>query len=262
MLKTIKSPLKRRAPADSWQDVCFIHSIPGQDSEEGVLVLCDSSLGRLIQCKGINALYFDDAEKEKLARAFAVSANAIDADLQFIVSSSNLSVDEYFSRYQNQIDCDDQYLRWYADYTDKWFRRVQEVSFIPQREFYVLVSYMPDDSSGRKWKGRRSIQKHEEYLSILDRYTKSVCEQLRQSNLSPLVCTRAQFRNLICRHLNPRQSEFEPQAPPSNALMTEASVLARSGLKATDNYLWLDSKFTGTMFMHQLPHETWFGCHS
>ena len=252
-------PSRRRTASASWQEVCFIHSIPGDEQDDGLLVLCDGTLRKAVQVKGINALLSDEFDREKLAREFASLANSIDADIQILVCSRNLPVDEYLSRYQNQIDTEDPYLQWYAEYTDTWFRRMQDLHFVPQRDFYLIVSYSPPDVKNTpSWSGKRSLQKHEQYLSELERNVKCVCEQLRQSNLAPVVINRRQLRNLIYSHLNPTQGEHS-QAPPSNPEMTEASVLARSGLKVQDNLLWLDGKFVGTQFMHQLPHETWFG---
>lgn len=260
--KEITGPPKDKRTSASWQDVCFIHSIPGEDDDEGLLVLGDGSMRKFIACKGVNALLFDEAERDKLARDFASLANSIDSDIQIIVTARNLSVDEYLSRYQRQIKTDNEYLRWYADYTDKWFRRVQDVHFVPQRDFYVVVSYQPADCKGnvtRGWSGRRSIQKHEEYLEDLNRYCKTVFEQMRGSNLRPSLLTRKEMRNLIYLHLNPTLAESESEAPPSRPGVSEASVLARSGLKVTDNYLWLDGKYVGSQYMQQVPHETWMG---
>lgn len=259
--KEIAGPPKDKRTTASWQDVCFIHDIPGDDSDEGLVILADGSMRKVISCKGINALLFDEAERDKLARDFAALANSIDSDIQIIVTSRNLSVDEYLSRYQKEIRTENEYLRWYADYTDKWFRRVQEVHFVPQRDFYVVVSYQPPDCKHvtRGWNGRRSINKHEEYLEDLNRYCKTVLEQLRGSNLRPNVLTRREARNLIYAHLNPALVETEQEAPPSRPGVTEASTLAHSGLKVTDNYLVLDGKYVGCQYMHQVPHETWMG---
>lgn len=172
--------------ASSWQDVSFIHSIPGEDEEEGLVVLSDGSFRKYISCKGINALLFDEAEREMMARTFANFANSCESDIQIIIKSRNLSVDEYLSRYQILLKTDNDYLKWYADYTDKWFRKVQDVTFVPQRDFYVVISYHPPDcKSGKMWNGRRSIQKHEEYLEILNRL-----KRLPLSNCAHPVCVR------------------------------------------------------------------------
>lgn len=253
-------PPKDHRTTASWQDVCFIHSIPGEDGDEGLLILADGTMRKFISCKGINALLFDEAERDRLAREFAALANSIDSDIQILVTSRNLSVDEYLSRYQKEIKTDNEYLRWYADYTDKWFRRVQDVTFVPQRDFYVVVSYQPDDcrNQTKPWSGRRSVLKHEEYLDDLNRYCKTVFEQLRHS-LRPSVLTRKEVRDLVYMHLNPTLSETESVAPPSRPGISEASVLAGSGLKVTDDYLWLDGKYVGTHYMQQVPHETWMG---
>ncbi len=251
---------KDKRGGSSWQDISFIHSIPGEDDDEGLLVLADGSMRKFITCKGINALLYDEADRDRLARDFANMANTIDSDIQVIVTSRNLSVDEYLSRYQQSLKTDNEYLRWYADYTDKWFRRIQDVHFVPQRDFYFVVSYQPPDcKSTSGWSGRRSIQKHEEFLDDLNRFVKTVTEQLRTSQLRPQLLTRREMRNLLYAHLNPTLVETEQEAPPSRPGISEASCLARSGMKVTDKYLWLDGKYVGSMYMQQIPHETWMG---
>ncbi|MBZ0189433.1 MAG: hypothetical protein K8F91_24520, partial [Candidatus Obscuribacterales bacterium] len=192
-----EAPKDKRGEA-SWQDVCFIHSIPGDDEEEGVVVLNDGSFRKYVSVKGVNVLLYDDADRDQMARQFANFVNACDTDIQIIIKSRHLSVDEYLEQYQVHIKSDNAYLKWYADYTDKWFRRVQDVSFVPQREFYVVVSYQPPDcKSGQIWSGRRSIQRHEEYLAQLNRQVKTAFEQLRATNLRPKILTRKEVRNLI-----------------------------------------------------------------
>lgn len=253
-------PTKDKRGTSSWQDVCFIHSIPGEDEEEGLVVLSDGSFRKYISCKGINALLFDEAEREMMARTFANFANSCESDIQIIIKSRNLSVDEYLSRYQILLKTDNDYLKWYADYTDKWFRKVQDVTFVPQRDFYVVISYHPPDcKTGKAWNGRRSIQRHEEYLEILNRLKKTAFEQLRASNLRPQVLNRKEVRNLIYSDLNPSLYHKDPEAPPSRPNASEASTLAGSALKVTDEYIWLDGKYIGTQYMFATPHETWLG---
>lgn len=254
-------PPEDKRVGTSWQDVCFVHSIPGDDNDEGLVVLADGSMRKYINCKGINALLFDEADREQMARQFAAFVNSCDSDIQIIIKSRNLSVDEYLSRYQFLIKTDIDYLKWYADYTDKWFRRVQDVHFVPQRDFYVVVSFKPDDckNPNKVWSGRRSIHKHEEYVDTLNRLAKTAFEQLRGSNLRPVILTRKEVRNLLYSDLNPSLSQRDHDAPPSRPDLSEASCLARSGLKVTPEHLWLDGKFLATQYMAEPPHETWMG---
>lgn len=254
-------PTKDKRDVASWQDVCFIHAIPGEDEDEGLVVLGDGTMRKYVGAKGINALLFDEAERELLARQFAALANSCDSDIQVMVTSRNLSVDEYLNRYQVLIKTENEYLRWYADYTDKWFRRVQEVHFVPQRDFYVIVSFIPPDvkNQTKPWTGRRSIQKHEEYVETLNRLAKTALEQLRGSNLRPQILTKKEVRNLIYTHLNPSLAESDHDAPICRPDQSEASSLARSALKISEEHLWLDGKFVGTQYMAETPHETWMG---
>ncbi len=251
-----------KAGSPRWQDVCFIYDIPGEDTDEGLVVLADGSMRKYIACKGVNALLFDAADREAIARQFAAFANTCDSDIQILVKARNLPVDEYLSRYQFLIKTDNDYLKWYADYTDKWFRRVQDVHFVPQRDFYVIVSFQPPDcktSTGKPWNGKRSVQKHEDYLETLNRLVTTTVEQLRSSNLRPHRLNRREVRNLIYADLNPSLAQRDPDAPLSREGLSEASCLARSALKIFDNHLWLDNRYVGTQYMAQPPHETWMG---
>ena len=271
---TALPPADKRGEID-WADVCFIHSIPGDDDDEGLAVLADGSLRRYISCKGINALLYDEADCEALARNFKEFANSCESDVQIIVKSRNLPVDEYLSRYQNQVTTDNDYLKWYARNTDQWFRRVQDVHFVPQRDFYVVISYAPPDtvdiandvwstiynhlSSTNSWSGKRIAAKHEEYVETLNRYTRTAFEQLRQSNLRPQILKRKELRDLIYADLNPGMALKDPKAPPSRSDMSEASILAQSAIKIENDYLWVDGRYIGTHYMAQPPHETWMG---
>lgn len=253
-------PPKDRRGEASWQDVCFLHSIPGEDEEEGLVVLADGSMRKYLAVKGINVLLFDDVDREQMARQFSNFVNSCESDIQIIIKSRHLSVDEYLSRYQKTILSDNEYLKWYADYTDKWFRRIQDVSFVPQRDFYVVISYQPPDCKpGQIWSGRRSIQRHEEYADSLNRLVKTAFEQLRQGNLRPRILARKEVRNLIYSDLNPSLSHRDPEAPPSHPQLSEASCLAGSALKVQNEHLWLDGKFIGTQYMFKMPHDTWMG---
>ncbi len=196
-----------------------------------------------------------------LARGFASLANSCDSDIQIIISSRNLSVDEYLQRYTMLLKTDNEYLKWYADYTDKWFRRVQEVHFVPQRDFYIVVSYNPPDTKNltQPWSGRRSIQKHEEFVETLNRLVKTCFEQLRGSNLRPVMLNRREVRKLIYANLNPTLSEMDDEAPATRPGQSESSVLARSALRVGEENVWLDGKYMGTQYMAETPHETWMG---
>ncbi|MBI4533981.1 MAG: ATP-binding protein, partial [Candidatus Melainabacteria bacterium] len=107
--------------------------------------------------------------------------------------------------------------------------------------------------------GRRSIQKHEDFVETLNRLVKTAFEQLRASNLRPSILTRKEVRNLIYSSLNPTLYHQDGDAPPSKPDVAEASCLARSALKVTEEHLWLDGKFVATQYMAELPHETWMG---
>lgn len=245
------------------QNVCFIDSIPGEDDEEGLVVLLDGSLRKYIKCEGINALLFDANDREQIAKRFAYFANTCESDVQIIVRSLALPVDEFLQRNQSKNTTENDYLNWYSDYTEKWFRRVQDIYFVPQREFYVVVTYQPpalrSKDSGKKSSARSKKLREKNNLHDLAQLTKSATEQLRAASLRPKILTRKEVRDLIYSQLNPGLVQREPNAPKSIEGKSEASILAASSLKVSEQHIWLDGQYVATQSLKQLPQETWMG---
>lgn len=243
-----------------WQDVCFVHSIVADEDGDAVVVLNDGTLRKYIALSGRNVLLSDEPERNEIARQFSDFANSCESDFQIIVRSRHLAVDEYLSRYQIHVKTEDPYLQRFAQYTDQWFRAVQQISFIPQREFFIVLSYVPPDCvDGGNWKGNRSKGKHDDYVYTLNRMVKTAFEQLHQGNLKPKMMGVDEVRNLIYSDLNPSLSRREPNAPPRHPNVSEASSLALSALEVHDSHLWLDGKYVSTQYVFKLPHDTWIG---
>jgi hypothetical protein len=254
-------PLPPDEELSNWADVCPVREFPGSDEDEALLIQTNGTLCKYIACKGINALLFDEADRERLARGFASVANSCDSDVQILVISRNLPVDQFLAENSELVKTDNEYLQWYADYTNKWFRRMQDVHFVPQRDFYVIVTFrLPEreDHSTPHWE-ELSAQKQNEYIEVLNRLSKSVFEQLRGSNLRPQMLKRKEARDLIYAHLNPSLFETDPHAPASSSEQSETTALVHSALNLHDSYIKLDNKFVGTQYLRELPHETWMG---
>jgi type IV secretory pathway VirB4 component len=243
----------------SWDEICPLASFPGLNDDDGLIVLDDGSMRKVISCKGINALLFDEAERELLARQFAALANSCESDLQIIVTSRNCDVDNYLTRYHSSIETSNEYLKWYSDYTDKWFRRVQEVHFVPQREFYVVVTYGPPNDEVSQPEAGSLAKPSADDVELLERRTRMVMEQLRGSNLFPSLLNRKAVRDLLYWHLNPSLAETDKDAPEQRAGVSEMSTLVHSALKIYDSHIKLDNKYVGTQYMRELPYQTWMG---
>jgi type IV secretory pathway VirB4 component len=84
-------------------------------------------------------------------------------------------------------------------------------------------------------------------------------EQLRMSSLRPTILTKKEVRDLIYSQLNPALVQREPDAPPAIEGRPEASVLAASGLRVSEEYIWLDGRFISTQSLKQVPNVTWMG---
>lgn len=243
----------------NWNDVCHIHAMPGSSANgPALVVMSDGSLRQIIALKGVNAMLSDEADREYLADKFAALACALDCDVQVVASSRNLPVDEYLSRYQMHVQTDDTFLLWLYDYTNKWFRRVQQVTFVPHREFYLVISWIPEDSKP-VWNGRRTAEKHDESAEALDRRVQIAMEQMGASNLRPAIVTKQELREMLYRRLNPNLSQVEPEVPDERSNRSEITTLANSALSVHKENLCLDGKICGSFAISKLPHETWLG---
>ncbi len=261
---TVESTRKKRIAAlnekANWQDILFVQSILADEKGEGVVVLTDGSLRKYISVTGINLLLSDEFDRELLARQFGNLFDSVECDMQVLVKSRNLPVEEYLEQYQMHVKTDDLYLRRYAEYTDNWFREEQSLRFIPQREFYLLLSFQPPDTNGgRSWSGKRSPSAHDEYLYELNRYVQVAYDQLNQSCMKPKVLNQEEIRNLLFSSLNPGLIERERVVPEPHPEFSECSALARSALEVSDKNLWLDGKFIATHYLKEMPHNVWIG---
>jgi type IV secretory pathway VirB4 component len=244
------------------QEVTFIKSIPGKDDSEGVVILNDGSLRQYIKCEGVNALLFDASGRENLARSFANFANSCESDVQIIVRSRALPVDEFLSRFQPKVKSENDYLTWFADYTDKWFRRMQDVHLVPQRDFYVVITHQPSAHTATLKKNKISKspgQLEKANFQALDRLTRTAIEQLRSSSLRPAIMTKKEVRDLIYSQLNPALVQRESEAPPAVEGRSEAASLSASGLKIDDEYIWLDGRYINTQSLKHVPNVAWMG---
>ncbi|MBX9671497.1 MAG: hypothetical protein K2X93_28170, partial [Candidatus Obscuribacterales bacterium] len=244
----------------NWQDILFIQSILEDARGEGVVVLADGSLRKYINVTGINLLLSDEYDRELLARQFGNLFDCAECDMQVLVKSRNLPVEEYLEQYQVHVKTDDEYLRRYAEYTDNWFREEQSLRFIPQREFYLLLSFQPPDTNaGRSWSGSRSPSAHDEYVYELNRFVQVAYDQLNQSYMKPKVLNQQEIRNLLFSTLNPGLTERERALPEPHPEYSECSALARSVLEVSDKNLWLDGKHVATHYLKEMPHNVWIG---
>jgi len=191
--------------------------IPGVDDGEGLLILADGSLRRVVRCQGLNLDLLDPPVRERLSKDLAALAAALDTDIQIVATSEKLSEDEFppaYSFYRNT----DQYFDWYGEYVKSWFQLVCQASLVPVRNFYVIVSHhpVPGPSIEQEWNGAQ-IHLPAGSLEALERHTKRVCDDLTDCNLRPAILTSAQLRTLLERHhcqlMGPEKLETEIDQP-------------------------------------------------
>ncbi|MBS1993351.1 MAG: hypothetical protein JSS83_22700 [Cyanobacteria bacterium SZAS LIN-3] len=105
----------------------------------GLLQLADGRYRHVYELDGVD-LAFSPEYIEKLRRDFLRLLNQLECDVQFIVTNRifPLGGSEKFHEAVGLAEND--YLKWYADYQFKWFTRISQRTYLPQRRHFLVVT--------------------------------------------------------------------------------------------------------------------------
>ncbi|MBS2007591.1 MAG: hypothetical protein JST01_11150 [Cyanobacteria bacterium SZAS TMP-1] len=105
----------------------------------GLLQLADGRYRHVYELDGVD-IAFSPEYIEKLHRDFLRLLNQLECDIQFVVTNRifPLGGGEKFHEAVGLAEND--YLKWYADYQFKWFTRVSQCTYLPQRRHFMVVT--------------------------------------------------------------------------------------------------------------------------
>ena len=100
--------------------------MPGADDGEGLLILSDGRLRKVIRCDGLNSRSFDVAALKKIAAVFSEVAASLKVEIQFAFSNTDLSEPDFLARYRSLVSTDSECIRWLSECSEQWFKQVYD----------------------------------------------------------------------------------------------------------------------------------------
>lgn len=232
-----------------WEDsIPFVAEMPGDNDDPGLVVLADGSIKRILKISGQN-LSFLAAEHEEIAATFEKMLACVQqgSELQLLSITRPLDHNRYIDTYLEMRASENEYLDWYADYTSKWFRRVCDITFVPQKDFYVIVS---EHKSG---KANDSSVKQ---ISRLDRRTAEIGKVIKQACMKAEVLCRSEARKLIYSSLRLSYSQGLNEAPVETLTKSSLPKVEGAGSK---QYIEIDGQFVVSHVLSDLPPKACLG---
>lgn len=227
-----------------------ITSITEDDRNHGVISLQDGSIRKIIKCNGVNPILFSADELDAASDWFANLAKEADFEFQILCITTETHSEKYIEdRVAPTMKTEFEYAQWWDDYHRKWFLRVSDLYFIPQRFFYVIVP-------SQKQSGRTKSAE-EKQLKLLEDRVEFIIAKLNEFGLAPEPLNRAQARVLIQSRTNPATRELEVSEAIPEYESTSTLCLPRAYEKPFE--LQIAGSYTSTQFLTMLPSEVCFG---
>ncbi len=222
---------------------------------DGIFALPDGGLRRIIKCNGINPL-FDSERLLKLEREFTTLLLDATCAIQLVAVTRPFNLDNYRKQLRPPLTKpENEYLKWYADYSDKWLHRVTEVTFTPDTEFFVVIT-MPGKFS--KASAKRLLKTERDQLTKLEDASKNFTKLLTRFKMAPSFLSRSESRKSLAAMLfPPKDSDAFLQEAIPEALSD--STICEPEFSETDFQLTAGDMQTRNFFLSQLPTANWMG---
>ncbi len=221
---------------------------------DGIFALPDGGLRRIIKCHGINPL-FDSEQLLKLEKEFTTLLLNTTCAIQLVAVTRPFNLDNYRKQLRPVIKPENEYLKWYADYSDKWLHRVTEVTFTPDKEFFVVLT-VPGKFS--KTSAKRLLKAERDQLAKLEEESRKFTKLLTKFKLAPLFLSRSESRKTLASMLfPPKDSDAFLQEEIPEALSD--STICEPEFSQTDFQLTAGDMQMRNFFLSQLPTANWMG---
>ena len=106
---------------------------------ETLILLKDGGYRKVFQVDGFDLVQFEE-NFEVIDKNFKQLIDVLSCHIQIVVTSRPLP-SHTAEKYRDLLGVsENDYLKWFADYTAKWFWRVATVSYLPRRKFYIVLT--------------------------------------------------------------------------------------------------------------------------
>jgi hypothetical protein len=230
--------------------------LSGIGSYDGVFALADGGLRQIIECKGINAMH-SDSRLIDFERDLAHLISKADCDFQFMVKTSHFPMPDYQKHIDGVKRADDEYFKWFSDYSGKWLNRVTQLHFIPHKQFFVVLTKRGEFSQEVK-RNRLSV-KDTEQLAALSLEVSKFFDCMVKHDQAPAILSRSQVRGLL------HSCMFAPADSANNVSNKQVvETLSESTIQEPvsserEDVLRIGNAFYKSFALAELPLETSMG---
>ncbi len=219
------------------------------DGDHGAtIILKDGGLRKILRCKGIYPFLSGAVERDQIADWFVRLCLSTNSELQFLCLSTALPGEKVLNKMRKQNGTENVYLKWWQDYLEKWFLRVCDLHYIPDRRFYIVFGTDPVADGGEC----NAMQK-----SLLQERLTKLKSCLDTTTMDSHVLDRAQVRHLLQLLSNPCVDDLKlvEEIPEYESA---SSICIPKGFEK-NNCLQIANANISTLYLSMLPKEVYLG---
>ena len=242
------------------------------DVKDGVLVLKNGGLRRVLMVAGINFDLKSEEEQNLLLYSFQNFLNSLNFSIQCLIHSRKLNIDEYLLKLKERESQEtSELLKNQISEYQEFVKTLVSQNAIMQKSFFVVVPYDPiqlkQAAMGASSKilgifGRKQTSKSKEFdhqyalnLEQLNQRTNQVMSGLQPIGLTSVPLNTEEIIEFFYNLYNPETTEKRRlEIAKENLKLQELkNIIAAPALEVSPNYLKIGKKFSKTLFILTYP---------
>jgi len=254
--------------------------IPIKDIKDGVVVMKDGGLRKIIMVDGINFDLKSEEEQRAIIGSYQNLLNSLDFSLQTNIHSRKLNIEGYLnSLRQLQANEENQLIKTQAGEYIAFIESFVGENAIMQKSFFIVVPYEPtavpakigEAASGiskilniRKQPKKKEAEEettpkedlNPAHLEQLHQRTEQIINGLRQIGLRAVPLEDPELLELYFNTYNPATVEKRGQEIGKQAVggvLEAENIIAPQALEAGPQYIKIGDKFAKTLFIFNYP---------
>ena len=248
-----------------------------KDVKDGVVVLKNGALRRVILVDGLNFDLKSEEEQNVITYAYQNFLNSLDFSIQLVIHSRKLNVEDYIKKLEEREEREDsEMLKTQISEYREFVRAFVEANAVMTKSFFVVVPYDPitiASPSGisaipKLFGGKKEAPLAHEATILpahreqLHQRVEQVITGLRQVGLRAISLEDPELLELFYNFYNPTTIEKREVAPGREEFSGNIEdMIAPSSVEINSNYLRLGDKFMKTLFVLGYPRylsSGWF----
>jgi len=199
------------------------------------MIMKDNSVKQIIEVDGLDILAIDTTSLTEFENSLAAFLAETKFDMQLVVVTERSLLSSFaYGKKAEDSENDDAYIDWFGNYIEKWFAKVLECHFVPQRRFFLIT--------GNSALGAANIDGAR-------RHVKAVMRWLASANRRPRLMNAASVRRLLYGLTHPFFQEDDIPAAVDTPVDLPAGVPAPATIEERPNSLILNGHHVRTMYL-------------